>query len=112
MSPVKKFTVRNKFPAALKKIGKLEDEDIEAFMEVFALFAKEEVPVDIGDLKGSIDFEKIKEAAYRLFTTMGYGAYVELGTVLQEANPYMRRAFKRAVDRFFTAGKRKKGRPT
>ena len=108
----KKYTVESKFPEALKKISKLEDEDIEAFMEVFALFAKEECPVDTGDLEGSIDFQKIKEAAYRLFTTMGYGAYVELGTVLMDANPYMRRAFKRAVDRFFQNGKRKAGRPT
>lgn len=108
----KKFTVKSKFPEALKKIGKLEDEDIEAFMEVFAMFAAEEAPVDTGDLKGSIDFQKIKAAAYRLFTTTDYGAYVELGTALRDANPFMRRAFKRTVDRFFTNGHRKPGRPT
>lgn len=44
-----------------------------------------------GDLHDSIDYDRV-EKAVRIFSTMPYAAYVEVGTKYQDAQPYLRPA--------------------
>ena len=53
-----------------------------------------------GNLAKSIDVEKVGQKFARVFTSTGYGGFVELGTARMRANPYLSRAFRRVVTKF------------
>lgn len=53
--------------------------------------AREYVPVDTGDLRDSIYWDR-DDRAVSLHADMDYAAYVELGTTYQKAQPYLRPA--------------------
>lgn len=56
--------------------------DIEAWAKVHA-------PIDTGFLRGSIRAEAESSHSWRVIVGAEYGAYVELGTVNMEAQPYL-----------------------
>lgn len=68
--------------------------------------AKDLVPVQTGKLKSSIqvDEKRIAQGQAVVFTASGYGAYVELGTFKDAAQPYLVPAAqmeKAAIDNIF-----------
>lgn len=83
---------------SLAQIGKIIGERLQEFGETMVEIARDNVPVDTGNLKRSIHFEKTGEQSGKIETRCGYGAYVELGTRKQAAQPFLAPAAQQALD--------------
>ena len=57
---------------------------------------KLQCPVDTGNLKGNTDRRVISRDRVRVFNNTEYAPYVEFGTYKMDANPFMRRGYRRA----------------
>ena len=63
--------------------------------------AKELVPIDTGELQASIKSNRVGGDVV-VSTNTGYGGYVELGTVKQRAQPFIRPAVQIVADEIGT----------
>lgn len=73
-------------------------------LEAIGLFvegeAKLRVPVDTGNLRGSLDHKVDEEKkAVHIGTNVEYASYVEKGTRYQEAQPYLTPAVEENIDK-------------
>jgi HK97 gp10 family phage protein len=76
------------------------DGQLQDFVELMTLKTKENSPVDTGNNRSSITYERLGPMKWRVFTQSGYGAYLELGTFKMPARPYFATAFRQAVASF------------
>ena len=90
----------DKTAAAMREISRRTDADMAEVAEEMTEVTKDEAPVDIGNLQGSVTFRQEAERYYRVLTQtagikgqIGYGAYVELGTISHAPNPFMARGW-------------------
>jgi hypothetical protein len=72
-------------------------EDLNSLCEFMSGFAKMLTPVKTGNNKRSISIDPAKKNGQtpvaRVFTTSGYGGWLEIGTSKMAARPYMGPAF-------------------
>lgn len=68
------------------------------------------VPVDTGNLKASITLV-LRELGFLIYTDVTYAAFVEFGTSLMAAQPFMLPAFQRYADVLYKEWKRILTRP-
>ena len=95
------FKMRDYSGKVMQTASKMLKEDVTEFAKDMAFNAKAPAssggaPYRRGTLRRSIAWESIGSEANpvaRVFTTCGYGGYVELGTKRMAANPYLMRAF-------------------
>ena len=72
---------------------------VRGIAETIVEVARDNTPVDTGNLKRSIRAEVVEENKIRIETRTGYGAYVELGTSTRAATPYLAPAVTQVMDR-------------
>lgn len=89
---------------ALKKVAKIVEGRVQEFGQNVVERARDNVPVDTGNLKRSIEARKTGEQSVTIQTRTGYGAYVELGTKRRAATPYLAPAVDQAVKEFEESG--------
>ncbi len=57
--------------------------------------AQQLAPVDTGRLRASIEFRKVGNLTFEVFTVVNYAGFVEYGTVHMSSQPFMRPAHER-----------------
>ncbi len=92
--------VNDKTRAALRIVRRVTDEGIQEFCELVVKLAKRDVHRITGNLSDNIDWEKLSELAYVIFTQTGYGAFEELGTAFREPHPFIQPAIIDALRQF------------
>lgn len=95
-------TFRDK--GALKEIAKIVEGRLVEFGETVVEMARDNAPVDTGNLKRSIEAKQVSDKSMTIQTRTGYGAYVELGTKRMEARPYLAPAVKQALKELEKSG--------
>lgn len=83
---VKKDTA--KLDAILRNLGKNTSDTTEQIANDIAAIAKENAPVDTGELRDSVHVEKDGDN-HAVVVGVDYGAFVELGTSRMAAQPYL-----------------------
>lgn len=83
---------RNAMQEAIKTS---DDRVVKRSAELMEQFSTQEVPVDTGLLRSSHFHDKVGELNYRVYGNTFYAAFVHFGTVNQQANPWMSRAWPR-----------------
>lgn len=74
---------------ALKRVAEIVAGKLHLFGDQVVERARDNAPVDTGNLKRSITAEKTGEQSLTIQTRCGYGAFVELGTTRRAATPYL-----------------------
>ena len=82
------FTVRARTRRAMRDIRKASHETLIDLGQEIRGVAMTEVPVDTGNLRDNINAD-VDGLDLVVFTTTGYGGYVELGTSRMAAQPYL-----------------------
>ena len=86
--------------AVMKEATDLCIADLNSLCEFMSGFAKQLTPVKTGNNKRSISIDPAKKTndapVARVFTTSGYGGWLEIGTSKMAARPYMGPAFEAA----------------
>jgi len=86
--------------AVMREATDLCLEDLNSLCEFMSGFAKELTPVKTGNNRRSIAIDPAKKngetPTARVFTTSGYGGWLEIGTSKMAARPYMAPAFEAA----------------
>lgn len=95
-------TFRDK--GALKEIAKIVEGRLVEFGETVVELARDNAPVDTGNLKRSIEAKQVSDKSMTIQTRTGYGAYVELGTRHRAATPYLAPAVKQALKELEKSG--------
>ena len=102
---------KSKFERDIKKFTKQAERSVEETIAKIAaqtaFEAKKIVPVDKGILKNSILTRKTAKATWQVYTSSGYGLYIEFGSPIGTGpnggpRPFLRPAFERARKRIFT----------
>lgn len=93
------ITVKNNAPTVLDLMTGRIAVALEAIGLTAERYAKELCPVDTGRLRNSISHARDDSAAY-IGTNVEYAAYVELGTSVQKAKPYLRPAAENHSDEY------------
>ena len=85
-----KFT--NNFPQARSSFASALDRAMEAVGMAAEGYAKEEAPVDTGELRNSISHATMDNKAVAIGTNTEYAIYQEMGTYKMPAHPYIKPA--------------------
>ena len=85
------------------QLNNIIDKNVEAALTAIGLFvvaeAKDNCPVDTGNLRGSITFEVSKdEATVTIGSPVEYAGWVENGTSKQKGQPYIKPAINNNID--------------
>lgn len=88
--------VRSDIDKVVSKARKMAGDKLQEFVDVAEETAVQNCPKLTGNLSRSIVSEKEGEADFKLFTTAGYGAYVELGTANRAGAFFLRNALVKA----------------
>ena len=91
--------INNRSAEALAKITKLHKSQLRDLAEEMTEVSKDKCPVDTGNLRDSIDWAERSiglKLIVEVFTQTNYGAYPELGTSRQAAQPYLAPGFREA----------------
>lgn len=84
-----------------KSIGAITGQAIERdFVDVMVEVAKKKSPYKTGNNRRGITSKKKSVLGWEVFTTTGYGAYLELGTKNMAAQPYFAPAYEVARKEF------------
>ncbi len=78
---------------AMLHIRKIVHNNLSELSEEMAERAKDLAPYRTGNLRSSIQAEPEAELFFKVSTSTGYGAYVELGTSKMDAQPFFKPAF-------------------
>lgn len=92
-------------PAVLSKIRKLTDDGKFEFAQKARDIIKEQAPRDTGNHASNVEIDEPKPGTFRLFSSAGYGAYLEFGTVHMEARPHFGPGIHMAISEFQSEGK-------
>ncbi len=57
--------------------------------------AQQLAPVDTGRLRASIEFRKVGNLIFEVFTVVNYATFVEHGTIYASSQPFLRPSFER-----------------
>lgn len=94
--------LRDNSAKVLAQIGDLTEQKLRDLAEEMTDIAKTSCPVDTGNLRDSIEWDAQEmnkdKKTVTVYTQTGYGAYVELGTARQGAQPFLAPAFKQAFN--------------
>lgn len=92
--------VNDRSREVLAKIRRLTNVNLKEFTETAIEVAKQEVARDTGNLSDSIANDNPEPGIFRVFTEVGYGGYVELGTARMSPRPYIAPGIDVAVREF------------
>ena len=84
------------FPSVKKKINKAGEDALKDVITNIANEAKHDTPWLTGNNSRSIDFEA-KGLTGSVYSTSGYGGFLETGTAKMPARPYMKPALDRHI---------------
>lgn len=87
--------------AVLRFAKKYRDDKLKAFAQEMTRNAKRPAslggaPYLTGTLRRSIQWAKVAPGVYIVYTSCGYGGFIEMGTSKRQANPFFKRAFEKA----------------
>lgn len=91
------FRITSNAVAVMKMATKFGAEDLEELCGIMEAHARAGTPVKTGNNKRSITHDPPKmegnKLVARVYTTSGYGGWLEIGTSKMEARPYMAPAY-------------------
>ena len=90
---------KSKVPQFLRKYNTGKDKTLEQIGSTGVINIDQETPVLSGELLGGNEFKVVGDDVL-FYNDVDYASYVELGTVNQSANPFMRRGLAKSQASF------------
>ncbi len=89
--------VKPRTKAAMSEIKAIADRHLREFVDLMVFYAKSLSPYDTGNNRSSIAWQFDSGlGVFIVFTESGYGGWLEIGTSIMAARPYLRPAFEKA----------------
>ena len=99
-------TIRDNSPAVIKQVTNLTiGTGLIKFMEKLHQRVQNKAPVDTGNHKGSIQWVRLGKSSMNIFSSSGYGGYLEFGTSRMTARPHFQPGMRETIAEFQAAGK-------